>query len=187
MNHTLRLTVRAPRGFTMIEMLVAVALVIIILAVAVPSFGDMISRQRVRSINAELMTDLQYARSEAIQRSKKIVIRFGSNTTLTCYSVYTLVPAGDCYCNAVPPRCTGTAVALKTQIVPKSSTVSLTASSAQAAVFEIDPARGALVQGDAFVDVVSSRSGKLRTTAHPTGFVEVCSPDGSITGVKNEC
>lgn len=178
---------RASRGFTMVELMVAVALVIIILAVAVPSFGDMISRQRVRSINAELVTDLQYARSEAIQRSKRVAVRFGTNTTVTCYSVYVTATAGDCFCNAVPPRCTGNAVGLKTQIIPKSSTVTLAASSAQAAFFEIDPARGAVMQNDAHVDVFSSRSGQLRTTVNRSGFVEICSPDGSITGVKNEC
>ena len=56
------------RGFTLVELLIVVAVVAIILVVAAPSFRDMILMQRLRSITAQLVTDLQFARNEAVSR-----------------------------------------------------------------------------------------------------------------------
>jgi type IV fimbrial biogenesis protein FimT len=179
---------RGSRGFTLVEMMVVAALFIIVLAVAVPSFGDMISRQRVRSINAEMITDVHFARSEAVQRSRLIRMRFGSNGTSTCYSIYVTATAGDCFCaKTTPPRCTGLVTELKTVIVPRSSTVALAASSAVSTFIDFDPARGMARQDDVAIDITSNRAGHLTTRVSPLGQVSVCSPDGSISGAKYPC
>ncbi len=56
------------RGFSLIELMVAVAILAILLALAVPSFQDMIQRNRVRTAAADLTDSLNLARSEAIKR-----------------------------------------------------------------------------------------------------------------------
>ncbi|WAT83519.1 GspH/FimT family pseudopilin [Delftia acidovorans] len=57
-----------PRGFTLIEMMVVVALVAILAALAAPSFIAQIANQRVSSAALELQSLLQLARSEAVYK-----------------------------------------------------------------------------------------------------------------------
>ena len=59
--------------------MVVIALVGVLLALAAPSMRGLISAQRVRGINAELVTDLQYARSEAARRSHDVRVGFQCN------------------------------------------------------------------------------------------------------------
>jgi len=63
-------TTRRPgaRGFSLIELMVVVALVAILLVLAVPAFRNMIQINRVAGEVNSFSADLQYARSEAIQR-----------------------------------------------------------------------------------------------------------------------
>lgn len=56
------------KGFTLIEMMVVVALVVILAALAMPSFTTMIANQRVSSAAQELQTLLQYARAEGVYK-----------------------------------------------------------------------------------------------------------------------
>jgi type IV fimbrial biogenesis protein FimT len=58
----------AGRGFTLIELMVVVAMVAILMAVAVPSFRDATERNRVSAQINTFVSDLQLARSEAIKR-----------------------------------------------------------------------------------------------------------------------
>jgi len=57
-----------PRGFTLIEAMIVVALLAILSSVAVPSFRSMMANNRVSSANAELQALLLYARAEAVYR-----------------------------------------------------------------------------------------------------------------------
>ena len=78
------------RGFTLIELMVVVALVAIILVLAAPSFKDMLVMRRLRGASAELVTDVQFARSEAVSRQQGVVLRFeraGPTGPQTCYSI----------------------------------------------------------------------------------------------------
>lgn len=61
-------SLRPAQGFTLIEMLVVVALLGIFLAIAAPSFAGLIRSNKVQAAADELVTVLQYARSEAITR-----------------------------------------------------------------------------------------------------------------------
>lgn len=61
-------------GFTLVEMVVAIAIVAILLAVGVPSLRDMAVSQRVRGGASNLYADLAYARSEAIKRNAQVSV-----------------------------------------------------------------------------------------------------------------
>lgn len=62
------------RGFTLIEMMVVVAIMAILIALAAPSFTGVIERWRVRSAAEALTTTLYYARSEAIKHGGNVTI-----------------------------------------------------------------------------------------------------------------
>jgi type IV fimbrial biogenesis protein FimT len=66
---------RAPYGFTIIELMVVVAIVAVLAALAAPSFTPLIERWRVRQSVDGLQSALYYTRSEAIKRGGNVTIR----------------------------------------------------------------------------------------------------------------
>ena len=61
-------------GFTLIEMLVVVALMGIFVAIAAPSFAGLIRSNRVQAAADELVGVLQYARGEAVTRGVTVTL-----------------------------------------------------------------------------------------------------------------
>lgn len=58
---------RRTSGFTLIELMISVTVLIILLSISVPSFTSVFTRMRVEGVANELAADLQYARSESIR------------------------------------------------------------------------------------------------------------------------
>ncbi len=63
-----RPTTSGEHGFTLIELLVTITVAAILAAVALPSFLDMIQRNRISVTARNLRADLAYARSESVRR-----------------------------------------------------------------------------------------------------------------------
>jgi len=62
-------------GFTLIELMVTIAIAAILSAVAIPSFTSTISRNRLTNSANELVTTLNLARSEAVKRAMSVTVR----------------------------------------------------------------------------------------------------------------
>lgn len=69
------------RGFTLVELVVTIALVAILTTLAIPGFSEVLRQWRRDSATRELSTSLQLARSEAIKSSRQTVICPSSNGT----------------------------------------------------------------------------------------------------------
>lgn len=108
----------AERGFTLIELFVGIAIVAIILALGVPSLRNWMTAQRVSSVATELVTDLRYARSEAISANMISGVAY-SNAGNGCYTIFRGPPARNVSCDCtLPTPCTPPLVNLKTVILP---------------------------------------------------------------------
>ncbi|GAA6144336.1 GspH/FimT family pseudopilin [Thalassolituus maritimus] len=63
-----------PRGFTLLELMVALTVIAIVAAIAVPSMQDMIQNSKAERITGLFELDLQFARSHAISRGEVVRI-----------------------------------------------------------------------------------------------------------------
>lgn len=68
------------RGFTLVELLVAVAITAILAVMAAPSFSSFVSKGRADSASQQLFSDLNAARVEAIKRNRRVLVCPSPNT-----------------------------------------------------------------------------------------------------------
>lgn len=72
-----------PRGFTLIELMVAIALLAILVSMGMPSYTQFVANQRLTSQANDLVGDILLARSEAATRGTPTIICSSANGT-TC-------------------------------------------------------------------------------------------------------
>lgn len=119
LGEVMRTSIKVPRpaGFTLVELMVVLAVIAVLLFVAAPSFRELMVAQRVRGTSDQFLTDVQFARSEAASRQEVVGITFKPPlASMSCYTIHTcgsLAPA-NCTCDcsaAVGSRCPAASVA----------------------------------------------------------------------------
>ena len=191
---------RRSAAFTLIELLIAIAVVALIVTLAAPSFRNMILMQRLRGTNAQLVTDLSLARSEAVSRAQYVQVLFQKTSGaagMSCYAIYMRSTVGFdslCDCTAAEgARCPvgSGATEVRTVQVLNSESVFI-AVPAGTTIYLIDPRTGGLVSpgidevGDpgenVLVDGFIDDARKLRNRVGLSGRVSVCIPPASTMG-----
>ncbi|MEO6927683.1 MAG: GspH/FimT family pseudopilin, partial [Casimicrobiaceae bacterium] len=69
------------RGFSLLELMITITVMAILLAIAVPSFRDVIHRNQVSSASNALLASISYARNEAITRGQLVSMCPGNKTS----------------------------------------------------------------------------------------------------------
>ncbi|BDT59669.1 type IV pilin [Massilia varians] len=78
---------RPARGFTLPELMTALAVMAILGAVAAPAYGNWVAAMRARSTGTDLHTALNLARSEAIKRNAEVTLAPGASGWLAGWSI----------------------------------------------------------------------------------------------------
>jgi type IV fimbrial biogenesis protein FimT len=191
------------RGFTLIELLITLSVIGVLVAIAGPSMYEFILTQRLRSINAQLVTDLQFARSEAATNNLFTYFRLSRTSGgLTCYTIFArksttpeaVLATFDT--NSVNCKCTEANVCnekaneIRTVLLPADMKVLVTQANGGATeIIRFDPLNGSMnvLSADTLIpeplpfaieaEVDAAR--KLRTVVTPAGRPTVCAPAGS--------
>ena len=147
---------RVARGFTLIELMVAVAVAAVLLTVVVPSFTDQLARRKLEGVATELSTDLQFARTQAVARN-------GTTTLATNAggNQYTITDASTTY----------KTVALDSQLTITPSTT-----------ITYDQLRAMATASGAMTVSSTKTTGQLQVVVSAMGRVTMCSPSGSFKG-----
>jgi len=66
-------------GFTLIELMVTLSVLVVLMALAVPSFQSMMASSNVSTVTNDLMTTLSQARSNAVRRGARVTVCKSAN------------------------------------------------------------------------------------------------------------
>jgi type IV fimbrial biogenesis protein FimT len=163
-------------GFTIIELMTVVVVAGVLLVLALPAFNDMVERRQIEGRANELVTDLAYAKSEAVQRNRHVVVVPGGGGTCYTIAAWTDVAsrAGSCDCTAAPgSACTTGAnhpVELKTVSLTNGVTLATSGS------FDFEPVRGAQQSAAAASAVVALGARSYTVTVAANGRVSPFAP-----------
>lgn len=72
------------RGFTIIELVVTLALLGVLLALGVPAFGIFIQNTQIKNAAENVLNGLNIAKAEAVRRNAPVRFQLVSNMTATC-------------------------------------------------------------------------------------------------------
>jgi type IV fimbrial biogenesis protein FimT len=87
------------RGVSLIESLIALAVVVVSIGTAMPSFKSALERRHLEGAAAQLETDIQHARSLAVARNHSVRLKFSDDASGSCYAVFSGA-ANQCQCRA---------------------------------------------------------------------------------------
>lgn len=186
------LITRSQRGFTIVELMLAVAVLALILALGVPSLAEMVRTTQVRSLGESLSAGLQRARAEAIGRNRtagfwlvtpavgvpdaSCALSSGSGSWVVALDN----PAGKC--NVAPSDTTEPRIVQLAGATAQNITVSAVAADGSGASSVVFNGFGQPVAGSASIariniDHVESGARRLRLEISTSGAVRMCDRD----------
>jgi type IV fimbrial biogenesis protein FimT len=154
------------RGLTLLELLIALAVLAIVATVALPSFGSVSQRARLRAAAEMLASDLAEARFESARAGRPLHLWLDGGAAW-CWSVAT---AADCGCREAA------SCQLKRVLAREHGGIELL----EARPASFDPAGTAAVVGGAVLR--SSAGDALKVELSALGRARVCAASGSVPG-----
>jgi type IV fimbrial biogenesis protein FimT len=168
------------RGITLVEAAVVLAVTAIVASSAAPSFRGFIEKQRLDGVAAQLATDIQFARAEAVLRNTGVRLTLQTQAWGSCYVIHT-GNANQCSCSDTgAAQCSDGAQQIKTVQLPANEQVAL-----QGNVGSIlfDPLHGTSTPTGT-LKLVAASGGTVQHVVNVMGRVRTCSPQGAVPPVS---
>jgi type IV fimbrial biogenesis protein FimT len=189
------------KGFTLLEMLIAMTILAIIISVGVPSLSGFSANQRLIGAAEQVYSHLQQARSEAVSRNTLVYVNFAVDGTASweygmssvnslCDLTITtasgvnacrmVVSDGDASLDPGTGAVdAGDLVLMRyTDTDYPGVTMNIASFSTGTSQFVFDPARGTASSGQ--VNMTGTNGNQLRVSVNLLGRVSLCTPDGNI-------
>lgn len=151
------LIVTRVRGFTLIELMVALTVLAVLAVLAAPSFNEQFARRRLEGVATDLNTDLQFARTQAISERSTVQV-----VTENGGRRYRIVNASG-----------GT---LKTVDLPDGITAT------NAVTVTYDQLRGTANAVQITLSNTPRTAAQVQVSTNIMGRVSLCTPNGSLKG-----
>jgi type IV fimbrial biogenesis protein FimT len=161
-------------GFTLVELVIALAIAAVLAAVGMPSFADLMARQRLQAVVEHLRADIALARREAGGRAQPVHIVFQPGADW-CYALGT-GPATDCR-QATVAAAGGLVKLVRGRDHPGVQLL-------QAQAMQLDPRTGAQPGGETFARFATTDGRQLQVRLGPLGHASVCAPAGPVGGAQ---
>jgi len=158
------------RGFTLVELAIALAITALLAAMAVPSYTALVARQRLQATVEHLRADIALARQEAGRRAAPVYLVFHTGSAW-CYAVATN-PALDC------SQAGGAAGLIKRVQADSQPGVQLLLATPMA----LDSRTGASPQGGGLARFASAQGQQLQVRLGHLGHASVCAPAAAVAG-----
>lgn len=167
-------------GFTLIELMITVAVLALILAISVPSFSGVLERRQLQGAGEKLFADFMLAKTEAIKRNSNVTVSFKINSPNWCYGLV----LGNASCDCAAADCVIDGVTYVTSQEDFDRVTVLAGESALAAEGAIvsttfSPLRGAPdASGDLEFSVSSGANLGVNLPSTAVGKISICSDGG---------
>lgn len=201
--HGSRHSASTMRGVSMLELLIAMAILGIIVSVAIPSMSEFGANQRLASAAEQVFGHLQQARSESVARNATVYVNFSANGTTTW--TYGMALATGCTLSGTDPTAagacyitvndgdatydgiggatdTGDRVLMRFPSTDYDDVEMSISSFSSGTQITFNPIRGTSTSGQ--IDLESSTGKQLRLTVSLLGRVGICSPSGTVNGYE---
>lgn len=180
MTHAPATRSAAQRGITLIETLSTLVVLAMALGSALPNFEPLRQRAELLGLAAQVETDLQFARSEAVARNRTVRLTLREQGGSTCYMVHT-GPAAACSCShAGPASCGESGAVLRAFALSADDRVQIR-STVKSLTF--DPVKGTVTPA-ATLRAEAKDGLTLHRVVNLLGRVRSCSPGGKVIGEK---
>lgn len=146
------------KGFTLIELMVVVAIVSILLALAIPSFTETLARRRIEGVSNELNADLQYVKTQAVNNNADVSLI----TNTTGYVISGITSDGN--------------IVYKTLVLNSNLTITQPVTITYNAFRAFPTTAAVLTIGS------SQTTASLKISAQTTGRILTCTPSGMMIG-----
>jgi len=158
-------------GVTLFELMIAIVVASILLAMAIPSFQGLTDKNQVKGAAQRLMGELQYAHGEAISRSDDVTLDLRSDGG-TDWCIGVVDSASSCDCGAADCL-----VDNQLHVVSGNDYGNVSVTSGDDAI-TFGGARGLPAAAVTF-NLQSDRGKQIAVEVNPIGSVRICSPSGS--------
>lgn len=164
-------------GLSLVECAIVTAITAVALGAALPSFQEARLRRQLEGTAAQLETDLQLARAEAVARNEGVRVAVIADAGDSGYLLHT-GPAGACRLDGDGPAvCTDGAEALRQVRLAAGGPVQLRANSGS---MLFDPLKGTVTPTGTLK--LQSAAGSVHLVVNVMGRVRGCTPDAAIPG-----
>lgn len=161
--------IRTLRGFTMVEMLIVIAVLSVVLTIGIPRLTEVMDSTRAKRAADTISAFLINAKSEAIKRNTTVRVVFTTTADSWCAGMTTAdtcdCTAGTCTLDNVPRILDGASFKDVVLNNPESG-----------GAFSFTSVRGTVNAGNAEVESASGH--QIRVVVSTMGRIRLCSPDG---------
>lgn len=163
------------RGFTLVELMVTLAVAIILTMIAVPAVQGLLERQRLSAAVEAVQAQFVFAKSEAAKRSQAIAVRVAAGPPWAV-GVGDNVTCNAAACTLTYRQADGAAVTRVHAITGADYAGAVVATSVAGGGFNFEPVRGTVNPGTlTLTSPASNLAVDIRIDA--TGRMVICSPN----------